>query len=450
MSQQPLDLRKSVQSVRRRKRLMGVLVAVGVLLGVGYAVLTAPSLRSTALVDLPQSAAQSAQDSGGGSDSTGVTSGYMATQVVIAGSDPVLSAALPGIKPPTSLAKLRRGTEVTAVTNSILSISVSGVSAGQAEDAANAVANNYVSYIGSARGGRVQATVLQPATVATRPNPLKQQVIFGLLGALGGAMIGVVAALAISREDRRLRERDEIASSIGIPVLASFPVAHPPDAAAWTRLLSEYEPTVVNAWRMRRLLQQVGIVDIAPGSATGRGRSLTILSLSSDRWGLALGPQLAAFAASLGIPTSLVMSPPQDPDAGANLRAACRTPLPPSPARPHQLRVHEDSGENGTPEAETDTFTVVVAVVDSNVPRFAGMTRTTTTLLGVSAGAVTAEQMARVVVSAAADGREVAGILVADPETGDRTTGRVPQLARPHRYRPPTRVHGGMAMEAQQ
>jgi hypothetical protein len=92
-------------------------------------------------------------------------------------------------------------------------------------------------------------------------------------------------------------------------------------------------------------------------------------------------------------------------------------------------------------------FTVVVAAVDSRGPRIADMTRTPTTLLGVSAGAVTGEQLARVAVSAAADGREVAGILVADPETGDRTTGRVPQLARPARHRPPTRVDGRMARE---
>ena len=31
--------------------------------------------------------------------------------------------------------------------------------------------------------------------------------------------------------------------------------------------------------------------------------------------------------------------------------------------------------------------------------------------------------------SAAVDGREVAGILVADPESTDRTTGRIPQLS---------------------
>ena len=57
--------------------------------------------------------------------------------------------------------------------------------------------------------------------------------------------------------------------------------------------------------------------------------------------------------------------------------------------------------------------------------------RTTATVLGVSAGAATAEQLARVAASAAADGRDIAGILVADPDPADHTTGRLPQLARP-------------------
>jgi len=45
-------------------------------------------------------------------------------------------------------------------------------------------------------------------------------------------------------------------------------------------------------------------------------------------------------------------------------------------------------------------------------------------------------------VAAAADGREVTGILVADPEQTDKTTGRVPQLMRPPRRRLPNRLKG--------
>ena len=57
--------------------------------------------------------------------------------------------------------------------------------------------------------------------------------------------------------------------------------------------------------------------------------------------------------------------------------------------------------------------------------------RASTTVLGVSAGAATAAQLVGVAVSAAADGRQIDGILVADPDPADHTTGRVPQLTRP-------------------
>jgi hypothetical protein len=63
-------------------------------------------------------------------------------------------------------------------------------------------------------------------------------------------------------------------------------------------------------------------------------------------------------------------------------------------------------------------------------------------LLAVSSGAATAEQLARVAVRADADDREITGILVADPEPGDHSTGRIPQLARPAHRRPPTRLKG--------
>ena len=78
-------------------------------------------------------------------------------------------------------------------------------------------------------------------------------------------------------------------------------------------------------------------------------------------------------------------------------------------------------------------LTVVVAVVDGRSPRIPDTMRTTATVLGVSAGVATAEQLARVAVSAAADGREITGILVADPEPD-----------RPH-HRPSSRSWHGRA-----
>jgi len=85
---------------------------------------------------------------------------------------------------------------------------------------------------------------------------------------------------------------------------------------------------------------------------------------------------------------------------------------------------------------------VVVAVVDGKNPQMPDTMHTTATLLGVSAGAATADQLARVAVSAGSDGREITGILVADPDSADATTGRLPQLGRRGHRRMPTRMTG--------
>ena len=77
------------------------------------------------------------------------------------------------------------------------------------------------------------------------------------------------------------------------------------------------------------------------------------------------------------------------------------------------------------PEVE---LTVAVAVIDSRAPKLPEMMRATATVIGVTAGVATADQLARAAVAASADGREIAGILVADPDPADRTTGRIPHL----------------------
>ena len=102
MSQQVLDLRRSVQIVRRHKILVGIAVALGLVAGVGYAVLNPPAVTSAALVVLPQAAAQSIQSAAGNPGSAG-SSGYMQTQAVIASSDPVLFGALHSIRPAASM-----------------------------------------------------------------------------------------------------------------------------------------------------------------------------------------------------------------------------------------------------------------------------------------------------------------------------------------------------------
>jgi len=412
MSQEALDLRRYLQTVRRYRVIVGFAAALGLVAGASFTVLYPPMLASKALVL--------------------ATGGDIPTQAIIASSDPVLAKAMRRVTPAVSLATLRGQVQVKSLTRAILAIGAQGTTAAQAEDIANAVADSYVSYVDAGR-------VLEPAATATGTPLPRRLLVKGGLGALLGVLAGAIVALAIGRNDRRLRGRDEIADAIGVPVLASIPVGHPSDAVGWAKLLKGYEPGVVHAWSLRKALHDLGLTDVRGGSVRGgSGASVAIVSLSSDPGALALGPQLAVFASSLGIPTALVIGPRQDADATATLRAAC-TARPAMPSgRSSHLRVtvgdHEDVG--GQPDA---ALTVAVAVVDGRAPRVADTMRTTATVLGVSAGAATAEQLTRVAVRAADDGRDIAGVIVADPDPADHTTGR---LLQPAQQTLPTRLTG--------
>jgi capsular polysaccharide biosynthesis protein len=427
MSEQGLDLRRSLRLAWRHKTIVGIVAALGLLLGAGYAALHPSMLTSKTLVVLPRNTPN------------------MATQVVVAGSDPVLTGALPSLPRGTTLTALRNQVHVRSMTSTILSFSATGKSAAAAEATANAVAGSYLAYVGSASSpvGHIPGRVLQPATTAAGTSPLAHLLSAGVIGVIAGTLIGIIVALAVRRNERALRERDQIANSIGVPVLASLPVDHPSDPAGWTKLLDDYEPDIVDAWHLRKALQYLGVSGVNAGDGNGLGgaASLTVISLSSDRGALALGPQLAVFAASLDIPTTLVIGPQGDINTAAALRTACAIPPPASARRPGRLRVivADDGDLDGGP---TGRLTIVVTVVDSNTPRMSGTMRTAAAVLAVSAGAATAEQLARAAVCAAVDGGDVVGILVADPERTDRSTGRIPRLVQPRRRRMPTRLNG--------
>jgi capsular polysaccharide biosynthesis protein len=441
MTQKALDLRRSAQIAGHHKVLVGMAVALGAVVGGGYAALSPPMLTSTALVALqpPPSQNNNQQTTVSGLDP------FTATQEVVAASDPVLLAALNDARPAVSLNQLRREVQVGSPATDIISVNAKAANAGDAEATANAVASSYIAYVGAANSpvGHVSARQLELAITASGPSQAERTAVFALLGALVGALIAFAVVLVIGRNDRRLRERDEIARSIGVPVLASFPVAHPSDATGWTRLLEEYQPAAVHALRLQQALQQLGTASVN-GSGTEPDRSsLTILSLSSDSKALALGPQLAVFAASQGIPATLVIGPQQDANstaATAALRTAFAVPPPESSRRSSLLRVIvADSAADISLETE---LTVVTAVVDCDSPQLPETMHTDATVLGVSASAATAEQLARVAMAATRAGREVTGILVADPEPTDRTTGVIAQLPRPANRRLAARLKG--------
>ncbi|MBO0820984.1 MAG: hypothetical protein J2P26_09065 [Nocardiopsaceae bacterium] len=447
MNGQSLNLREALRIVRRSKTIVGVAVAVGLVIGAGYGSINPPVLTAQSMVLVQSPASPDASD----------TADPMGTQIVVATSGPVLRGAMRALDLSEPVTRFSRQVSASSPADNIITISATATSAREAERIATAVANSFVSIAGSSESplGKVAARVLQPAATATGPSPVLHRLMYGLIGLVIGAIAGFVLALIRGRGDRRLRQRDDIADALGVPVLASVPASRPSGAAEWARLLGGYQPGAVHAWRLRKTLQHLSGTGAAPGGygvpgwrgvPGGRDRSsVAVVSLSGDPAALALGPQLAVFAASLGIPATLVIGPQQDPNATAALRTACA-----DWARAERASAEWGERWSGLRVAVADHgyvdpgdgLTIVVSVVDGAAPRVDATMAAAATVLGVSAGAATADQLARVGMSAAQCGRDIAGILVANPDPLDHSTGRVPRLATPRTRRMPSRLAG--------
>jgi capsular polysaccharide biosynthesis protein len=410
MSQRSLNARQVVQIVRRNRILVSAVTVFGLLAGAAYSVLSPPLVTSTALVVLPGKAVQTT------------------TQVVIVGSEPVLSRALPAIHPSMSLQTLKARLNVQIPAAAIISVSVAGGSADQANSAANAVAASYIAYVQNPRSpaGHITAQLLQSATPGTGTGAPVQDALDAVLGALAGLVAGTAAAIIRRRRSGRLFALDDMASSIGVPVLAAVSVANPAEAADWARLLTGYEPGPVDAWRLRQALLELGVT--GPAGQSESAVSVTMMSLPSDPAALALGPQLAAFAASLEIPTLLVVGAQRSSDATAALYTACAAPDAAGGGSRYLRTVAAGAAE--ATDSPAEKLVIVVAVVDGEKAQLDETTPTATAVLGVSAGAATAEQLARLAMAATAHGGELTGLFVADPDPADRTSGRFPRPAR--------------------
>lgn len=282
------------------------------------------------------------------------------------------------------------------------------------------------SQIAQAKLGEVSANqgtrVIQRAAAASRPSPVRQ-LVAPLAGLAAGVVLGALVVLAIARRDRRLWTRDELAEAVGCPVLLSLSVPGGGRAARdWTTLLSQYEPGSSEQWNVRRALRELGV-----GESGGRSE-LTAYTLAGDRAALAQVVRVAVAAAGAGLRTLLAVTGQDDP--AAELGAACTRFR--SDGREPRTGLRVRSGMPQKDDRPVD-LVVVAAVVDPDGPKVPGPRRppgaeaaTAVTVLSVSAGRASAEQLARVALAAADGGGPVAALLVANPAAGDQTVGRLP------------------------
>ena len=228
-----------------------------------------------------------------------------------------------------------------------------------------------------------------------------------------------------------------MADAIGSAVIGSVRARPQRAAAGWSALLERYEPSVTDAWSLRQALDHVGLGDMTvraerqdKRNQRARSRVLTLVTLSDDGRGLAVGPQLASHAASLGLRTRLVAK--QGHESSSALWAACSTLRRDEEARPG---LHVDTRRR----KGIDDLIVELVVVDRRNPQFLGLDANTVTLLAVASSSATAEDLARTAVAAYEAGGRIAGVIVADPDSLDRSTGRLllqqrsEQMPLPHR-----------------
>ncbi len=267
--------------------------------------------------------------------------------------------------------------------------------------------------------GQVAAggSVIQPASPGKQLDFVTDALSRVVGGAAACALLVALYVLITNQRDPKLRSRDEMADAVGIPVVTSMRVRTPRSTHAWRELLRAYTPDSPDAWALRQLLHGL-VPDAGTDRPKTQGFVLIVLTVSGDTAGLAIGPQIASFAASNGIATQLFAA--QHHESATTLWAACSQ----HPER-HDLPAVLSVTTVSDSRARVD-LTVRLIVLDRDTPEpDPDLVTGGTAVLAVSSGSATRRNLADAVVAADRVGLTVQGIVVANPDPLDRTTGRL-------------------------
>lgn len=485
MTEQVLDLKGLVTAVRRSWRTVAAVTVLGVLLGAGYGITRPQTYTSKALVLLPTSGASSSGASAPNSTATDARLATSAAVLVPAGqtvdrslslaalqrrvtaapSDTASVVSISATGPSPSEAEdladavadklvafvtdagsvtataavgslqsqLKSLTEQLAVVQEELRtvgarLAREGTTSRAGRQDADLVSDytseqtslqlqlsSVKSQITETQLGQVSANqgteVVQRATSASssRMSSILLKVAVGLLL---GLVVGCVVVLARRRRDARLYCRDDLGAAVGAPVVLSLDTQPPRSSAAWVEMFECYEPRAAEQWNVRTALRELGLID----EYVSR---LEMLVLAGDAPAAALAGRMAISAAESKIDTAFVFV---DDGSLPALRSACQQ----LGQRDERTRPGLEVGTEDGPAARSAQLTMIARTVDlsSFVPAEPGPAAVT--VLAVTAGTATADQLARVAIAAADAGQRIRAILVANPGPDDRTTGRYP------------------------
>ena len=196
-----------------------------------------------------------------------------------------------------------------------------------------------------------------------RHRPLRLRLPNRLFPIVVGAFLGFVVGCAlvmIRRRESTLTTRDEIAEVAGVPVLLSVTVGHLSRPSEWLALLREHKPSVTELWNVRKVLRSLDSPEVGP-------RVLTVISLADDSSSVAVVAHFAVTAATMEIPTSLVLT--SEDSASRGLSDAVAISSPPATRWRAQIRLFKGSA----PVDDADrALTVNSIVVNPDQPKLPG------------------------------------------------------------------------------
>jgi len=261
--------------------------------------------------------------------------------------------------------------------------------------------------LAAANGG---TEVIQYASTAS-PTSLIRRFLPVLPGAVLGFLVGLLVA-ALLRKRRKVVLRDEFARAVGARVILSLTVGRwTKSSADWLALLRDRDPSAHELWSVSKALDQLELPD--DGQPT-----ITVITLSKDIASVALVTRAAIASASLGIPTSLVLT--SDEQATLGLSNAWDDLAARNESGPENLQLTKGSAPA---DGNGGALTIISMVIDPDAPKVPAYVARGLVVLCVSAGVVDQEQLTRVLLTLDREGLAVSGVFVANPESSDLTAG---------------------------